>query len=82
MAKKTKATNRLLERLRENLIQLTAACPFHVSNPTDCPLFPLRQLEPPERLEFINGLSEADLSYLANYHSVCLRIQSRAKPGG
>lgn len=63
------------EELLSNLSQLAKACPFHQSNPEDCPLFPLRRLSPAERLRWLKSLSEADLSYLAAYHHICLRVK-------
>ena len=73
--KKIKAIREQESELRANLLKLSEACPFHLANPEDCPLFPLRRMEPTKRLQWINALNEADLSYLANYHSVCLRIK-------
>jgi hypothetical protein len=70
MAKKTKG------ELRANLLKLSEACPFHIANPEDCPLFPFRKMTPRKRLSYVNALSKADLEYLANYHSVCLRIKT------
>jgi hypothetical protein len=73
--KKIKAIREQESELRANLLKLSEACPFHLANPEECPLFPLREMEPSKRLEWLNALSEADLAYLANYHSVCLRIK-------
>lgn len=73
--KKIKAIREQEGGLRANLLQLSEACPFHLANPEDCPLFQLRRMEPTKRLQWVNALSEADLSYLATYHSVCLRIK-------
>jgi hypothetical protein len=58
-----------------NLSELSKACPFHQSNPEDCPLFPLRKMKSTKRLRWLRALSEADLSYLATYHHICLRIK-------
>ena len=69
MARKTKS------ELRANLLKLSEACPFHIENPEDCPLFPLRKMTRRKRLSYVNALSKADLAYLANYHGVCLRIK-------
>ena len=63
------------DELHANLAELAAACPFHQSNPEDCPLFPLRKMEATRRLQWLKALSEAELRYLANYHHVCLRIK-------
>jgi len=76
MAKqKLKAIRGQKDELRANLLKLSDACPFHPSNPEDCPLFPLRSLEPAKRRQWIEALSEGDLEYLATYHRVCLRIK-------
>jgi hypothetical protein len=32
-----------------------------------------------KRLSYVNALSKADLAYLANYHSVCLRIKMASR---
>lgn len=72
MAKKSKS------ELRDNLLKLSEACPFHITNPEDCPLFPLRRMPQSKRLAYVNALSKADLAYLANYHRVCLRIKTAA----
>jgi len=76
MAKtKIKAIREQESELRANLLQLSEACPFHLANPTDCPLFALRKMEPRKRLQWFNALSESDLAYLATYHRVCLTIR-------
>jgi hypothetical protein len=58
-----------------NLSELSKACPFHKSNPEDCPLFPLRKMKPAKRLRWLKALSEEDMSYLTTYHQICLRIK-------
>ena len=61
--------------LRAILLQLSEACPFHLANPEDCPLFELRRMDPTKRLQWFDALSESDLAYLATYHQFCLRIK-------
>ena len=73
--KKINAIREERTRLRANLLKLSEACPFHVANPEDCPLFPLRRMAPTKRLQWVSALSESDLAYLATYHRVCLRIK-------
>jgi hypothetical protein len=65
--------------LRANLLALSEACPLDHCNPVDCPLFPLRQMKPGERLQWFHALDEADLVYLATYHHICLttKVESR-----
>ncbi len=76
MAKKnSQAIQERIEDLQANLQELSAACPFHLANPKDCPLFPLRKMEPRKRLQWCNALTEDDLGYLAAYHRVCLTIR-------
>jgi hypothetical protein len=73
MAKTTKS------ELRVNLLKLAEACPFHIANPEDCPLFPLRKMTRSKRLSFVNALSKTDLAHLASYHRVCLRIKGHPR---
>jgi hypothetical protein len=73
--KKLGAIHEQQHELRANLLQLSEACPFHHDNPEDCPLFPLRRMEPTKRSRWVNDLSERDLAYLATYHRVCLSIK-------
>jgi len=65
----------LKDQLLLNLSELSKACPFHHANPEDCPLFPLRKMKSAKRLAWLRALSEEELSYLATYHHVCLRIK-------
>ena len=70
--------------LRANLLELTEACPFHHTNPQDCPLFLLRKMKPRKRLQWFNALTQSDLVYLATYHRVCFttKVESgSAQPG-
>jgi hypothetical protein len=88
MAKKTsKARQGRKDQLQAQLLELSEACPFHLANPEDCPLFALRKLAPKNRLQWLNSLSESDLAYLTTYHRVCLTVKvksglarSRTKP--
>ena len=73
--KKINAIREERTQLRANLVKLSEACPFHVANPEDCPLFPLRRIASTKRLQWVSALSESDLAYLATYHRVCLRIK-------
>ena len=74
--KKSKVIPEQVENLRANLLKLSEACPFHLSNPEDCQLFHLREMEAAKRLQWVNALSESDLAYLTAYHRVCLKIKS------
>jgi hypothetical protein len=71
----SKAIQERQDELQANLRELSDACPFHLANPKDCPLFPLRKMEPRKRLQWLNSLSESDLAYLATYHRVCLTVK-------
>jgi hypothetical protein len=70
--------------LRANLLELTEACPFHHSNPEDCPLYLLRKMKPKKRLQWFNALAENDLIYLASYHRVCFttKVESAVAQAG
>jgi hypothetical protein len=65
--------------LRDSLVGLTEACPFHQDNPEDCPLFQLRKMEPVKRLEWFDALTGDDLAYLATYHHVCFATKVAAQ---
>jgi hypothetical protein len=64
--------------LRENILSLAMQCPVEHSNPEDCPLFYVRKMELPRRLEWFNSLTEDDLVYLNSYHCVCANIKIQA----
>ena len=74
-----KISHPLKNELRANLRSLVEFCPVDKSNPKDCPLYLLRQMEPPRRLELFNALNEDDLVYLATYHHVCMNIKVTLK---
>ena len=58
--KKSKAMHQQERDLRANLLKLAEACPFHLANPEECPLFPLRKMEPEKRLQWLNALGDSD----------------------
>ena len=65
-------TDSRIAALRANLSVLSEVCPADHSNPSDCPLFAVRQMKPTDRWQWLQALTEADLAYLAAYHHVCL----------
>jgi hypothetical protein len=65
--------------LRSNLLQLADACPFHLANPKDCPLFALRKMEPRKRVQWLKALSKRDLTYLTTYHRACLAVKVKCR---
>lgn len=67
-----------LSQARANVLKLSEACPFHVTNPEDCPLFELRNMKPAKRRQWVEALSESDLKYLASYHRVCIKIKAES----
>jgi hypothetical protein len=73
------ASQRSKDELRASLLSLTKACPVDECNPEDCPLYSLRKMEPMQRLQWLNALSEDDLVYLATYHHVCMNIKMASK---
>ena len=72
----TELRESLLFELRSSVLELSKVCPVDDCNPEDCPLFALRQMEPEQRLEWLRALSQEDLSYLAVYHHVCMRLKT------
>ena len=75
----TTASHQLKDELRASLFSLTEACPVDECNPKDCPLYLLRKMKRPQRLEWFNALSEDDLVYLASYHHICLKTKLALK---
>jgi hypothetical protein len=61
------------DRLRGYVFGLTVACPYEQDNPSDCPLCPVRQRTLPERLAWVNELTEKQLINILQYHEFCLR---------
>ena len=73
-------TDSRIAALRANLLVLSEVCPADHSNPSDCPLFAVRQMKPTDRWQWFHALTEADLAYLATYHHVCLTTKVQASP--
>ena len=69
----------LKDELRASLRSLVKSCPAGESNPKDCPLYLLRQVENPRRWGLFNALNEDDLVYLATYHHICLNTKTALK---
>lgn len=65
-----------IAELRASLLEVVDICPAERCNPCDCPLFGLRKLPREERLQWIDALSEDDLTYLAAYHHVCMSAKT------
>jgi len=73
-------TDSRIAALRANLLVLSEVCPADHSNPSDCPLFAVRQMKAKDRLQWFHALAEADLAYLAAYHHVCFTSKVQASP--
>jgi len=73
------ASQRRKDELRASLLSLAKNCPVDECNPKDCPLYSLRKMEPMQRLQWFNALTEDDLVYLATYHHVCMDIKVALK---
>ncbi len=65
--------------LRDNILSLAVNCPVWRANPEDCPLYAIRRLELPQRLQWFNGLSNDDLIYLNAYHCLCAQLRMQAR---
>ena len=61
--------------LQDNILNLASNCPMEHCNPADCPLYNVRKMELPGRLEWLNALSDEDLIYLNSYHFVCTKTK-------
>ena len=64
-----------LDVLRNSLLEVLAVCPADHCNPADCPLYCLRGLDMPRRLQWLRSLNRSDLEYLAIYHHVCMKLK-------
>jgi hypothetical protein len=67
--------------IRAGLLEVLSCCPVEQCNPSDCPLFQLRQMDYPQRLRWFNSLEQSDLEYLAAYHYICIKVKLRECPG-
>ena len=67
------------DKLERQAFELSKHCPVDRSNPVDCPLFGLRPLPARERRTWIRGLSDAELEYLAKYHTCCHAVRAAAR---
>jgi len=67
--------------LRSELLKLIENCPVDLCNAVECPLFPVRQLNEEERLEWLDSLDVKEMEYLACYHHVCMKLKLEAHPG-
>lgn len=66
--------------LERHVFELTRGCPVDRGNPPFCPLHGLRPEGKNFRRRWIHGLSDAELEYLARYHSCCLRVRTTPPP--
>jgi hypothetical protein len=66
--------------LERQVFALTRECPVDHGNPTFCPLHGLRPEGEDFRRRWIHGLSDAELEYLARYHSCCLHVRTSPPP--
>ncbi len=55
------------------LFGLVMACPFDQSNPPDCPLYEVRQMNLRHRLAWVSHLSVEEVSEWVRAHRQCLR---------
>lgn len=66
--------------LQDNVLSLAMTCPMEQCNPSNCPLFQVRQMELRKRLQWFKALTDEDLAYLNAYHYVCMKIKLEAQP--
>jgi len=68
------------DQLRHSLVELLDKCPADCCNPIDCPLHKVRKMSRKRRLNWFNGLTSADLEYLASYHHTCMGLKLGGRP--
>jgi len=61
--------------LLKGLEPLLEACPSNDCNPEECPLHGVRELPRELRGEWLDGLTEDALEYLAAYCHCCLKLR-------
>lgn len=61
--------------LERRVADLSRACPVTHGNPPECPLHGLRPLPAGIRHDWIHGLSDDELEFLARYHECCQAIK-------
>ena len=59
--------------LRKAVLEILDHCP-QKDKPEDCPLADVRKLSPGAKKLWVNGLAKNDLSHLASYHHICLKL--------
>jgi hypothetical protein len=62
-------------KLRAELVSLGEFCPIDECNPEECLVYKIRKLNQPQRLQWLNALSQEELAYLNAYQKVCLNAQ-------
>ena len=62
--------------MRDSILSLAMACPIDRCSAQDCPLFHIRQLDLPGRLEWFKSLTDEDLVYLNTYHCICMKTKA------
>ena len=69
----------LKDKLRAEVFSLAESCPIDECNPEDCPMYNFRKLKHPQRLHWLNALSQEELAYLIAYHDICLNARLALK---
>ncbi len=64
-----------VENLRTLVFGLTVTCPFSNDNPSDCPLYKVRQLSLKERKSWVNGLTNEECKETYERHVKCLNVK-------
>ena len=78
----TSTTRQDRAELMDSILQVAMACPADQSTPADCPLFAVRKMSLPRRINWLHSLTDDDLAYLASYHCVCMKTRLEAfQPG-
>jgi hypothetical protein len=75
------ASQRSRANLVTHIVSFADACPLGECTAEHCPLNSLRKLNPGDRMQWLNSLSETDLIFLTAYHHVCMNLKLAWKPG-
>ncbi len=62
-------------QMRSRMHGLAVACPFHQSNPPDCPLCEIRKLPMTERFAWVESLDLVVMDDYFRKHDECLRAK-------
>jgi hypothetical protein len=72
MQTKYQPKKRALQELKQSILGLVMACPFDQTNPPDCQLCEIRQLDLKMRFQWVSGLTLAEAKGIWATHEECI----------